>query len=102
MRRPGASDAAPPGATGAPSIVASATTGATDAASGATDGGWPPGQAAAVVALAALCFATSGPLARVAAPAHPLLIAAGRTALASALLGLWAPRASLRAVAALS
>lgn len=58
---------------------------------------WSVGRAAAVVALASLCFSTSGPLARVAAPAHPLLIAAGRTALAAALLGALAPGETWRA-----
>jgi drug/metabolite transporter (DMT)-like permease len=62
---------------------------------------WPRSKAALIVAAAALCFATSGPLARAAAPAHPLVIAAGRTALASVLLLLLAPRSTLRAVAAL-
>jgi drug/metabolite transporter (DMT)-like permease len=62
---------------------------------------WPRGKAALVVGAAALCFSTSGPLARVAAPAHPLLIAAGRTALAAMFLFLWSPRSTARAVAAL-
>lgn len=62
---------------------------------------WPRGKAALVVGLAALFFATSGPLARVAAPAHPLLIAAGRTALAAVALLLWSPRSTIRALVAL-
>ncbi|MCS6898605.1 MAG: DMT family transporter [Myxococcales bacterium] len=62
---------------------------------------WPRGKAVLVVGAAALCFSTSGPLARVAAPAHPLLIAAGRTVLAALLLLLWSPRSTVRAVAAL-
>ncbi len=64
-------------------------------------GEWSPGRSATIVALAALCFATSGPLARLAAPAHPLLIAAGRTALASGLLFAAAPGATVRGFAAL-
>jgi drug/metabolite transporter (DMT)-like permease len=54
-----------------------------------------------VVVVASLCFATSGPLARAAAPTHPLLIAAGRTALAALLLTLAAPRSTFRALATL-
>ena len=48
--------------------------------------------------VASICFATSSPLARVAAPAHPLLIAAGRTAVASCLLLAASPRVTARAV----
>lgn len=57
-----------------------------------------PSRAALVVAVASLCFAWSGPLARLAAPAHPLVIACGRTALAALLLTLIAPRATLSAL----
>lgn len=74
---------------------------AADPADGAALDLWPRGKAALVVGTAALCFATSGPLARAAAPAHPLLIAAGRTALAAVLLFALAPRQTLRTVAAL-
>ncbi|MCC6644272.1 MAG: DMT family transporter [Polyangiaceae bacterium] len=48
------------------------------------------------VAVAALAFAWSGPLARLASPAHPLVIAAGRCALAALMLGALRPRALLR------
>ena len=54
------------------------------------------------VGVATVCFATSGPLAFVAKPAHPLLIAAGRTAIAAALLSLLSPRTTLAAFRAAS
>jgi drug/metabolite transporter (DMT)-like permease len=55
-------------------------------------------RAAMVVAVASVCFAWSGPLARLAAPTHPLVIAAGRTGLAAMFLFLVAPRTTIRAV----
>jgi drug/metabolite transporter (DMT)-like permease len=62
---------------------------------------WPPLRAALVVLIISICFATSGPLARVASPAHPLLIAAGRTSLAAVLLLLADPEGTVRAIGAL-
>lgn len=59
---------------------------------------WTRKQAALTIASASLFFATSGPLARIAEPAHPLLIALGRTALASLLLFLASPLATTRAL----
>jgi drug/metabolite transporter (DMT)-like permease len=50
-----------------------------------------------VVVLASLAFATSSPLARIAGELPPVAVAAGRTALASLLLGLSQPRALLGA-----
>jgi drug/metabolite transporter (DMT)-like permease len=63
---------------------------------------WPAGKAAVVVLIASICFATSGPLARVAYPADPLVIAAGRTALAGGLLLAASAGPTARAVRALS
>ncbi|MFO0659138.1 MAG: DMT family transporter [Polyangiaceae bacterium] len=51
-----------------------------------------------VVLIASLCFSTSGPLARMAAPASPLLIAAARTGIASLLLLGRAPLQSIAEV----
>jgi drug/metabolite transporter (DMT)-like permease len=51
-----------------------------------------------LVALAALAFSVSSPLAKLAAPVHPLVIAAGRTAVATLAIALLAPRRSVRAV----
>lgn len=62
---------------------------------------WTATRAALVVGIASVCFAWSGPLARLASPAHPILIAAGRCALAAVLLFGFAPRATVRAVATL-
>jgi drug/metabolite transporter (DMT)-like permease len=50
-----------------------------------------------VVVLAALAFATSSPLARVAEGLPPVAVAAGRTALAALLLGLSQPRVAFAA-----
>src|SRR5438552_4184138 len=47
---------------------------------------WPASKSASLVLVASICFATSGPLAYVAKPAHPLVIAAGRTAIAAVVL----------------
>jgi drug/metabolite transporter (DMT)-like permease len=62
------------------------------------DVSWTRRQAALAVLVGSLCFATSGPLARVAEPAHPLVIAAGRTGLAAVLLVLFTSRATLHAI----
>lgn len=50
-----------------------------------------------VVALATIAFATSSPLARLAVGLPPVALAAGRTAIASLLLGVSSPRAVLTA-----
>lgn len=50
-------------------------------------------RALLAVAVAAIAFAWSGPLARLAAPAHPLLVAGGRCAIAAVLLFALRPRA---------
>lgn len=47
---------------------------------------WSSARAMTAVVIASLCFATSGPLARMAAPASPLLIAAARTSIAGGAL----------------
>jgi drug/metabolite transporter (DMT)-like permease len=60
-----------------------------------------PLRAALFVGGAGAAFATSGPLAAWAKPAHPLLIAFGRTALAALLLALVNPKALARSIAAL-
>jgi drug/metabolite transporter (DMT)-like permease len=60
------------------------------------------GSAALFVALAGAAFAVSGPLARVARPAHPLFVAFGRVALASMLLFALDPRGVIGSVRALS
>jgi len=46
-----------------------------------------PVRGALLVGIASLAFSTSSPLARLARPAHPMLIACGRVALAALLLG---------------
>jgi drug/metabolite transporter (DMT)-like permease len=55
-------------------------------------------HAGLVVFFSSLCFATSGPLAKVAAPADPSVIAAGRTAIASLILLSLAPKTTFQAV----
>ncbi|HTJ80179.1 MAG TPA: DMT family transporter, partial [Polyangiaceae bacterium] len=55
-----------------------------------------------LVAIASAAFATSSPLARLARPAHPLLIACGRVALAAVVLGVLGRRGMLASVRALS
>jgi drug/metabolite transporter (DMT)-like permease len=55
-----------------------------------------------LVVAAALAIATSAPLAKAAAPMPPLAIAAGRTLLAAAVLGLVAARATVASVRALA
>lgn len=59
-------------------------------------------DAALLVLVASLAFATSSPLARLARPAHPLFIAFGRVLLASALLWLTDPRGLARSFGALT
>lgn len=54
------------------------------------------------ILVAAICFSTSGPFARLAAPANPLWIAALRTAIAAALLFARAPRSTLTSLRASS
>lgn len=55
-----------------------------------------------LVLVASLTFATSSPLARLARPAHPLVIAFGRVFLASLLLALADPRGLLRSLRAMT
>lgn len=57
-------------------------------------------RAALFVIGAGAAFASSGPLARYARPAHPLLISAGRLALAALILGAADPRGTLAALGA--
>lgn len=61
---------------------------------------WSTGRAALAVLAVSICFATSGPLARVAAPADPMVVACGRTGLAAAVLLAVAPRRAAAAVRA--
>jgi drug/metabolite transporter (DMT)-like permease len=54
------------------------------------------------VLVASVAFATSSPLARLARPAHPLIIACGRVAIAALVLGLWDPGGLVASARALS
>lgn len=54
------------------------------------------------VLFASLAFATSGPLARLARPEHPVAVAFGRVLLAAAILALFDPRGLARSVRGLS
>ena len=64
----------------------------------------PPsaGRGVAIVAAASLAFSTSSPLARLARPAHPILIACGRVLLAALLLGFLGRSGLFASVRALS
>lgn len=59
-------------------------------------------SAAVFVVLAGACFSLSGPLARVARPTHPLLIAGARLAIAAIILGVIERRAIAEALRSLS
>lgn len=59
-------------------------------------------RGALFVVVASLAFATSGPVARLARPAHPLLVACGRVAIASAVLFALSPRGVIDSLAAAS
>jgi hypothetical protein len=60
------------------------------------------GQGIAIVAAASVAFSTSSPLARLARPAHPMLIACGRVLLAALLLGVLGRSGLFASVRALS
>jgi drug/metabolite transporter (DMT)-like permease len=62
----------------------------------------PRAESALFVLFASVCFAISGPLARWARPTDPLLIAAGRLALAALILGVIEARALRPALAGLT
>lgn len=65
-----------------------------------TETALPPRRAAAILVVASICFATSGPLGKLAAPLHPVWVGAGRCLLAGMILALFA-RGKLADLAAL-
>jgi drug/metabolite transporter (DMT)-like permease len=60
------------------------------------------GRAAAVILVASAAFSTSAPFARLARPAHPMLVAFGRVAIAALVLSLIDPRGLFATVRRLS